>query len=204
VAAPPRTLVEPLPPPGSIDGMRIVAVGRFVPELSVFLDNRTRHGVAGFHLLTPLRIAGSDRHLLVLRGFVPRDLADRTRLPAPPTPTDEVRVEGLAQIRLDQPMQLGEEPPPEPGQRLWQHFEFDRFARWSGRPVYPVILRQTVQPAWQDGLARDWAQPGVTVERHRAYSAQWFTMTAALMMVWLVLVVRGARRLAEADGATRA
>ncbi|MGE0798177.1 MAG: SURF1 family protein [Lautropia sp.] len=188
----------PLPPPGELDGQRVIAVGRFDASRSVFLDNRTRDGVAGFHLLTPLMLAGSDRSLLVLRGFVARDPADRARLPSPPTPDGEVRIEGFAQIRLDQPLLLGADQPPAPGERLWQHFEFDRYARWSGLSLYPVIVRQTVEPAWHDGLARDWAQPGMTVERHRAYAAQWLTMTAALAAVWVVLVRRGAQALARA------
>ena len=87
-------------------------------------------------------------------------------------------------------MMLGEEPVPGPGDRLWQHFTYEKFSRWSGLALYPVILRQTVEPDYRDGLARDWNQPGVSVDRHRAYAFQWFASTAAAIVIWVILLWR--------------
>ena len=54
----------------SLVGRRVRVRGRFVSEFDVYVDNRTHRGVAGFHVLTPLRIAGSESHLLILRGWI--------------------------------------------------------------------------------------------------------------------------------------
>jgi len=174
----------------ALDGKRVAARGTFVAQRTVFLDNRTRDAVAGFHVLTPLQLAGTDRAVLVLRGWAPRHPADRTRLPPVPTPAEPVQVEGTVQARLAQPLRLGEEPAPGPGDRLWQHFEYEKFERWSGLAILPVIVRQTTEPAYRDGLARDWNQPGVTVDRHYGYAFQWFALTAVALVFWVVLLYR--------------
>lgn len=176
--------------PAEVDGQRVQASGTFLPERSIFLDNRTREAVAGFHVLTPLKLAGGERHVMVLRGWVARDPIVRDRLPQVPTPRQPVRVAGMAVAQLQQPMMLAEEPPPGPGDQLWQHFSYARFSAWAGIELYPVILRQTVEPAYQDGLARDWNQPGTSVDRHRAYAFQWFSMTAVAIGIWLLLLWR--------------
>ena len=151
-------------------------------------------GVAGFHVLTPLVLSGTQRRVLVLRGWVARDPIDRNQLPALDTPAGVVRVEGAAVAALQQPIMLGEDPSPGPTDRLWQHFTFEKFRRWagleSGSVLDPVILRQTVEPDYRDGLARDWNQPGVSVERHRAYAFQWFALTVAAIATWVILMWR--------------
>ena len=174
----------------AFDGKRVTARGILEARHTIFLDNRTRQGIAGFHVLSPLRLAGSDRAVLVLRGWAPRDPADRKRLPPVPTPAEPVQVEGMALTRLAQPMMLGEDPDPSPGDGLWQHFEYGKFERWSGLAVLPVIIRQTVEPAYRDGLARDWNQPGVSVDRHHGYAFQWFALAAAALVFWGVLLRR--------------
>jgi cytochrome oxidase assembly protein ShyY1 len=189
------TLLSPangrsMPSPATIDGARVQAGGTFDAARSVFLDNRTREGVAGLHVLTPLQLSGTDRHVLVLRGWTARDPADRNRLPPLQTPPGPVRLEGRAVADLPQPMMLGEDPVPGPGDRLWQHFGFDKFARWSGLRTYPLIVRQTVEPDYRDGLARDWNQPGTSVDRHRGYAFQWFALSAAAVLTWLALLWR--------------
>ena len=179
-----------LPAPTAIDGERVQASGLLDPRRSIFLDNRTREGIAGFHVLTPLKITGRDEHVMVLRGWVARDPNDRSRLPDIYTPTEPVTVVGLAVANLQQPIMLGEEPVPGPADRLWQHFDYRKFSTWAGFDVHPVILRQTVEPGYRDGLARDWNQPGLSVDRHRGYAFQWFAMTAAALVTWLIVLWR--------------
>ena len=55
--------------------------GEFVRDWPLYLDNRPQDGRAGFYLLMPLRIAGSNMHVLVARGWLPRYTAERGRLP---------------------------------------------------------------------------------------------------------------------------
>src|SRR5690606_24073365 len=65
---------------------RVRLRGSFVDAWPVYLDNRPHDGHAGCYLAMPFRIAASGQHVLVMRGWLPRDVADRTRLPVVDTP----------------------------------------------------------------------------------------------------------------------
>ncbi len=44
--------------------------GSFEPRYGVLIDNRIRHGVAGYHVVMPLAIGGGSRYVLVNRGWI--------------------------------------------------------------------------------------------------------------------------------------
>ena len=168
---------------------RLVRVrGRFVPDHTIFIDNRTHQGVAGFYVLTPVKIHDSPLHVLVLRGWIARDVRDRNRLPAVTTPAQEVQVTGIAEPRLERTLELKAMPDPQPGERLWQNLDPDVYRRWSGLELQPFIIRQSATGAPDDGLAREWRVAGPDVDKHRAYALQWFLMSAAAAAVTLYLI----------------
>src|SRR5256885_3751393 len=68
--------------------------GRWLPRYTVFLDNRQMEGRPGFFVVTPLVPEGTSQAVIVQRGWVPRDMADRTRLPHIVTPSGDVVVDG--------------------------------------------------------------------------------------------------------------
>jgi surfeit locus 1 family protein len=186
MAAPPIGVGAAPVPAAQVDGRRIEVVGTLSAPHTVYLDNRTRRGIAGFHVFTPLRIesaTGGERWVLVMRGWVERDIAERTRLPDVPTPTDPVRIVGLAQATLPQALSLGPIPVPGPADRLWSLLSLDRYAEWSGLALQPFVLRQTSELT--DGLARDWVQPGGGVDTHRGYAFQWYALAGATLALWL-------------------
>lgn len=177
----------------SLDGRRVVVRGTFDDARTVFLDNRTHGGVAGFHVLAPLRIDGQARAVMVLRGWVARDVADRTRLPALRTPAGPVAIEGLALAELPQPIVLrGGDAVAEGGGRILQRYDPGAFARWSGLEPLPVVVRQVSE--LPDGLVREWVVPGSGVDKHRGYAFQWFAMSVAAGAAWLWIAVLSRRR----------
>lgn len=179
---------------GSVDaqallGARVRAGGRFVPQSTVYIDNRTHEGRAGFHVVTALALDGeAGRHVLVLRGWVAADPAQRNRLPAVATPATPVSIEGIAEPDLEQSLQLDrlfgrEPPPPAQGDRLWQNASLERHARWSGLALLPLVIRQS--SALDDGLVRQWRRAGADVDKHLGYAFQWFLLAAATALLWL-------------------
>lgn len=168
---------------------RLVQVrGRFIPDDTIFIDNRTHQGVAGFYVLTPVKIHDSSLHVLVLRGWIARDVQDRNRLPAVRTPAQEVQVTGIAEPTLERTLELKAMPEPRPGERLWQNLDPDVYRRWSGLELQPFIIRQSAAGADDDGLVREWRVAGPDVDKHRAYALQWFVMSAAAAAVTLYLI----------------
>lgn len=179
--------------PASLDGRRVSVRGRWVAERTVFVDNRTYKGVAGFHVVTPVRIEDSALHLLVLRGWVASDPHDRLRLPAVVTPPGVVEVEGIAQTELARVLELKASPAPGPQDRIWQNLDLERYAKWSGLALQPLVLRQS-PGAEVDGLVRDWPVAGAMVDKHLGYAVQWFALAAATAGLWLYYTLTGRRR----------
>ena len=73
--------------------------GQWLADRTVFLDNRPMARQTGFYVLTPLRLTGGDRVVLVQRGWAPRHQVDRSLLPPVQTPTGEVQVSGRIAAR---------------------------------------------------------------------------------------------------------
>lgn len=163
--------------------------GSWLPAATVYLDNRPMDGRAGFYALTPLLLSDGSA-VLVQRGWLPRDVADRTRIAAPPAPAGEVAVQGrlaLGPSRLYDFAGAASGP-------IRQNLELDAFARETGLPLRPFIVVQE-GAANDDGLQRHWPQPAADVHKHYGYAFQWFAMSALIggLYVWFQLI-RPARR----------
>ncbi len=185
--------------PSRLQGRKVVVRGTWLPQRTVFVDNRTHKGIAGFHVLSALRITASDRHVLVLRGWVASDPRERTRLPELATPAAEVEIEGIAERDLEQALELGRSAPPGPRDRLWQNADVASFARWSGLAMQPLVVRETVAPRIggadrDDGLVRDWPDPGSGVDKHLGYAFQWYALAVLVAGLWVRFVLFGTRK----------
>ena len=168
--------------------------GEWVPEASVFLDNRPMSGRSGFFLVTPLRLQGDARVILVQRGWVPRDFSDRTRVPTVATPPGIVVVEGRLAPPPSQLFELGEA---EPGP-IRQNIDLPVFAAETGLALMPVSVLQT-GPA-DPALLRDWPRFAAGVAKHHGYAFQWFAMCAATAALYLWFQFISPRRKRRPDG----
>ena len=170
---------------------RITADGEFLPEWAVYLDNRPLHGKSGFYLLMPLKLAGSDQVVLVLRGWFPRDGRDAAKVPAVPVPSSTVHVEGKIRHGAGKLMQLGETVELKPG-AIVQNADVVDFARASKLPLHTFIIEQTSDTS--DGLVRDWPLPSTGIDTHRGYAFQWYALSVAALIFFLVTGFRRASK----------
>lgn len=174
--------------------------GTFDVAHTVLLENRPHvtNGVSrpGFEVLIPLSLEGAGgRAVLVDRGWLPRDPADRTRIAPYTTPAGEVQVEGMAVPHASRVFSLGrKDGADEVGQRLRQNIDLDAFSREIGVPLQPFVVQQ--QSDAQDGLLRDWPRADLGAERNYGYAFQWFAMAAAVLGLMVFYSVRRYRRLA--------
>jgi len=173
---------------------RIVVEGRWLPRHTLYLDNRTQHGVAGFVVVTPLSVAPGDS-VLVQRGWAPRDQADRTRVPAAPLSEGPVRIE--ARIATWPSPRLALSSAPEEGP-IRQNLNPAQLAREAGVPLRPLSLLQLSAPETPDALLRDWPEPAPDVWKNQGYAVQWFALCAliaglALWYGWISPRRRGQR-----------
>lgn len=178
--------------------------GEWLPEATVFLDNRQMNARPGFFVMTPLRLQdgltllpSAPRLIWVQRGWAPRDNNERTRLPAVPTPQGTVEVVGRV---APAPARLYEFAADASGP-IRQNLDVPASGRALGQPVLPLTVVQTeAPPTGPDGLARDWPRPVVDVQKHLGYAFQWFALCALVagLYVWFQLI-RPRRRRAPQD-----
>ncbi|PWF47885.1 SURF1 family protein [Massilia glaciei] len=169
---------------------RVRVRGSFVQDWPVFLDNRPQGGRAGFYLLMPLRIAGSDLHVLVARGWLPRHAGEYGRLPPFDTPAGEVTLEGVAKESMGKVMQLGTPTPLAP-KSIVQNVSVGQFAASSGLKLQPFFIEQTDPARPGEQLVRDWPAPALGADKHKGYAFQWYALA---LMALLFFVITGFRR----------
>jgi len=182
-----RTGEPPLilpPAPAGWDAVamrRVSARGEYAERFGILLDNKVHRGRVGYEVVTPLRIAGSDLHVLVNRGWV---AAGRTRddLPQVPAIRGPQTVEGIAVMPAERVYELAADTP---RSAVWQHLVLDRYRAWSGLELAPFVLQQTNDAG--DGLVREWDRPDTGADRHRSYALQWFSFTALAVVLYVVL-----------------
>ncbi|MCM2346791.1 MAG: SURF1 family protein [Acidovorax soli] len=168
----------------------VLLQGRWVPEDTVYLDNRQMQGRPGFFVLTPLRLEGSDAVVLVQRGWVPRNFQDRQLLPPVQTAQGMVQLAGRI---APPPSRLYEFQGPDSSQgssRIRQNLDLTAFRTETGLALMNLSVLQT-GPA-SEGLQRDWPVIGAGVDKHYGYAFQWFGLSGliALLYVWFQFVRR--------------
>lgn len=154
--------------------------GQFDPQHIWLLDNRTRNGQAGVEVLQLFHDQPGERPLIINRGWLP--WPDRRHLPAVPMAEGELQLQAEAL------------PPPEEGFRLqggstsgWPklitHPDPELLTRQAGLPDLPLMAR--LQPGSPGALRLEWPAMPMTATKHTGYAVQWFTLAAALLILFI-------------------
>src|SRR5688572_23587 len=162
---------------------RLRVSGRWVREGQIFIDNRIHQGRAGFHVITPLAIAGSERVVLVNRGWVPRT-ATYPAAPDVPVAGGEVELTGLAALPPRRVLELSGETV---SGNVWQNLSLERYAQRMRTAVAPVVILADA-PAANAVAVRE--RPDAGVAKHQEYALTWYSLSATLAVLWLVFSVR--------------
>jgi surfeit locus 1 family protein len=184
-----RVSAMPLPLK-DIEFHRVDARGEFMPERVVYLDNRPYNDQPGFYVVMPLKLEGGGV-VLVNRGWLPRNLADRTGIEPYETPKGVVDVQGVARANPSQAFELGHGGSAA-HQEIRQNLDIAAYARETGLALQPFVIQQTSDTG--DKLVRDWPAPTLGVERNYGYMFQWWGMAAAAIGFGLYAARRAAKK----------
>lgn len=180
------TLARPLTPAQKDELLHrsITLRGEWLADRTIFLDNRPMQGQAGFYVLTPLRLAGSDTVLLVQRGWAPRHQVQREALPPVDTPAGTVQVTGRIAEHPSRVYQLGTDS----AGPIRQNLDLDAFRAETGLPLASTMVLQTGGAS--EGLRRDWPEAATGVDKHYGYAFQWFGLCTliGLLFLWFQVV----------------
>jgi cytochrome oxidase assembly protein ShyY1 len=197
--------LEPIQLPGgeptlaALADRRVQVRGSWMPEFTVFIDNRTHRGVSGFHVVTPFKIEGVSTSILVLRGWVAGDPARRNIPPVIVNAQGTVQLSGRVMPDLPQTLELKTSPEPAAEDRVWQNASLERVRRWTGLSLADFVIRQTesdqgASGPFDDRLIRVWREPGTGVDKHRGYAAQWYGLAALALVLWIWNLIFVSRR----------
>jgi surfeit locus 1 family protein len=184
-----RSALAPISVSGSVlvdaiafDNLPITARGEYQAKEQFYLDNRQEEGVAGFQVVTPLKLEGSTTRLLVNRGWMAWP-GKRGVVPQVAVPQGIVKVTGLASRPADKKFLLMTDPGDERA-RLWMQVDLQRVRSHIAAPIQPIVLLQHSSDA-SDTLVRHWPAPQDRVAMHKGYALQWFGMAIALVVFFV-------------------
>ncbi len=163
---------------------KLVFRGRYLTSHNFLLDNQVYRGRAGYHVLTPLHLDGSDHILLVNRGWAewgPR----REPMPAVPPPAQGGEARGIVFYPSEPALDLGGVTLTGNWPQLISHIDIDGLqAQYSAR-LLPFVL--WLAPEQPGQLLRDWDPVWLPPDKSRAYALQWFSFAAIVVLLYVGL-----------------
>ena len=174
---------------GGLAGRRVRLRGHYLPG-QFLLDNQIHNKRPGYYVLSPFELSTYQQVVLVNRGWVPAK-TDRSRLPSVPVPAEtEIQLEGRVYLPQSNPFTDSDHLLEGHGwPQVIQDIDYSRLAeRLSELALVPATVRLGEdQP---HGYTRAWPGPPMSAEKHTAYAVQWFAMAGAVVVLFLLYLVR--------------
>jgi len=158
--------------------------GEFVNEKTIYLDNKTYQGRAGYHIITPLRIANSSLHVAVNRGWVATGY-DRSVLPPVKDIKGEVRIAGTVVSPNIKTFELSDK---QADKQVWNSLSLEKYQQALDLTLQPLLILQKSKE--DDGLIKDWHKPESGASKNIGYAVQWFSLAATTIIIFIVLNVK--------------
>jgi surfeit locus 1 family protein len=172
-------------------------VGEYDSQSQIALRNQYWQNEWGVHLVTPLRIAGTDTVVLVDRGWIPGDDFESGNWSKFDEP-GKVEVHGI--IRASQNKgEIGSftDSDPTPGGdpiKAWNFVDIQKIDQQMPYSLLPVYIQQAPDPSWISMPYRFQPTIELTEGSHLSYAIQWFLFAAMLGLGYPVYLFRQERR----------
>ena len=162
---------------------RVLVSGKWENKKQLLIDNVIHQGIAGYKVLTPLRIDETNKLILVDRGWIKQNKF-RDQLPDIQIPDDFESVSGT----LEQPelgLVLSDELISNNWPKISQTKNVEVISKAYTEEIFPMIL--LADPLLKNSLEYIKITPtNMTPIKHYGYSSQWFLMFIVLcfMYIW--------------------
>jgi surfeit locus 1 family protein len=191
---PPLSLPADLGAGSALNFRQAVVHGEYDPAHEVYLTSRSREGIAGLHVVTPLLLKEGGPSVLVDRGWI-SDTDFRAR--SAESWAEEGPVEATGLLLPSQPEPaipfLADRIPAEGGAALteWRALSIDGLRRQMPYPILDVYLAQEGEPGTP---AAPIPSPEFELDEgpHLGYAIQWFAFAAIALIGGAVWLRRGA------------
>jgi len=163
---------------------KLIIAGHYDSGRNILIDNQIYRGQAGYHVLTPFKINGVDKMVLVNRGWVILGNS-RDELPSIEAPMDGGVVQGIVSIPDTGGFRMGEVSLNDKWPQVIPYVDIDAMqTQFQGR-LLPIIL--WLDPEQTGHYQRQWNPVWADPEKSRAYAWQWFAFAAISLGLFLVL-----------------
>ena len=162
---------------------RVLVSGKWENKKQLLIDNVIHQGIAGYKVLTPLRINETNKLILIDRGWIKQNKF-RDQLPDIQIPEDFESVIGT----LEQPelgLVLSDELISNDWPKISQTKNVELISKAYTEEIFPMIL--LADPLLKNSLEYIKITPtNMTPIKHYGYSSQWFLMFIVLcfMYIW--------------------
>ena len=162
---------------------RVSVSGKWENKKQLLIDNVIHQGIAGYKVLTPLRINETNKLILIDRGWIKQNKF-RDQLPDIQIPEDFESVIGT----LEQPelgLVLSDELISNNWPKISQTKNVEVISKAYTEEIFPMIL--LADPLLKNSLEYIKITPtNMTPIKHYGYSSQWFLMFLVLcfMYIW--------------------
>lgn len=160
--------------------------GKYEVQYQILLDNQVVDSQAGFHVITPLKINGSDEYVLVNRGWVPGK-STHADIPVIETPSGEVNVEGMIWLPSQRYFTLDNTQNTSAFETLWQYLDMQQYQNKVSIKVSALMIKLNKNTEAAGGFVRDWEVPQSRIVTHLGYAYQWFGFAGAAFLIFVVM-----------------
>lgn len=179
----------------SMEYRAVVVRGTYDVEGEMVLRNQVWNNQLGVQILTPLRIAGSEKSILVNRGWVPFEVADLPQR-AQFAETGVVTVRGILRNPTARPQFVAAEPTLSPGQTYrtaWYTLDLPAMQQQSGAALLPVYILQAPDAQPETMPYRQTPELALDEGPHLGYAMQWFFFALVVAVGFPIFAARQMR-----------
>lgn len=180
---------------------KVIVEGEYDHTQEIAIRNQHWQNQWGVHLVTPLRIKGSDQAILVDRGWIPAEdynTGDWSKF----NERGEVEVLGVLR-RSKEKADWGSrsDPTPFPGEAplsTWNFINIESIDKQISYPLLPSYIQQAPDGNWTGLPYRSEPEIEITEGPHMGYAIQWFTFAVIIILGYPMLIRRQAGKGSQA------
>lgn len=169
---------------------KVKVKGQYETKYQILLDNQVEENVAGFHVITPLRLDGSNDYVLINRGWVAGG-ANHTDIPTINTPDYSLEIIGFVWVPSKKIFSLESDNEKSSWKTVWQHMDMERYQKSIPIHILPLVIKLDSKSN-AGGFVRKWQLPASKIATNMGYAYQWFGFTIASILIFLFTSIKKA------------
>ena len=163
--------------------------GSFINKQNIILDNQIFNQIAGFNIITPLKIKGSDSLVLVNRGWHP-NLKNREMLPIINEISDERILQGHIASFPVSGIKLGKNNIETLNSQIFRFQRLDaaELNYFFSAKIMPYMIY--LDPIIDKELYGNFKLPAPDSQKNYGYAFQWFAFAITLLIIFIRLSMK--------------